>query len=120
LRDRGHRIAIDDFGTGYSSLDYLRRFPVDRIKIAQKFIAEIGNNRGNDTIVRAALGLAHELNLDVVIEGVETDAQLEMLKGWGARIVQGILFSKPQSAPAITSLLWHPYLHRVSFGASAA
>jgi EAL domain-containing protein (putative c-di-GMP-specific phosphodiesterase class I) len=68
----------------------------------------------------AALGLAHELNLDVVIEGVETDAQFEMLKGWGARIVQGYLFSRPQSAPAITSLLRHPYLHRVSFGASAA
>ena len=114
LRDRGHRIAIDDFGTGYSSLDYLRRFPVDRIKIAQKFIAEIGNNHGNDAIVRAALGLAHELKLDVVVEGVETDAQLEMLKGWGARIVQGYLFSKPLFAPAVTALLQHPYMNSAS------
>ena len=85
LRERGHRIAIDDFGTGYSSLDYLRRFPVDRIKIAQKFIAEIGNNHGNNAIVRAALGLAHELKLEVVVEGVETDAQLAMSERLGSK-----------------------------------
>ena len=105
LRERGHRIAIDDFGTGYSSLDYLRRFPVDRIKIAQKFIAEIGINHGNDAIVRAALGLAHELGLEVVVEGVETDAQLAILKDWGARIVQGYLFFKALATPAVTALL---------------
>jgi diguanylate cyclase (GGDEF)-like protein/PAS domain S-box-containing protein len=105
LRERGHRIAIDDFGTGYSSLDYLRRFPVDRIKIAQKFIAEIGINHGNDAIVRAALGLAHELGLEVVVEGVETNAQLAILKDWGARTVQGYLFSKALAAPATTAFL---------------
>ena len=58
LRKAGHRIAVDDFGSGYSSLDYLRRYPVDRIKIAQTFITDIGIEPGNDAIVRAALGLA--------------------------------------------------------------
>ncbi|HTI80996.1 MAG TPA: EAL domain-containing protein [Acetobacteraceae bacterium] len=119
LRERGHRIAIDDFGTGYSSLDYLRRFPVDRIKIAQKFISEIGNNHGTDAIVRAALGLAHELNLEVVVEGVETDAQLEMLKGWGTRTVQGYLYSKALAAPAVSALLRHPYMNSAPSSAAA-
>ena len=84
LREKGHRIAIDDFGCGYSSLDYLRRYPVDRIKIAQTFIADIGIEAGNDAIVRAALGLARELGIEVVVEGVETAAQLALLANWGA------------------------------------
>ena len=71
LRKAGHRISIDDFGSGYSSLDYLRRFPVDRMKIAQSFVADIGIVPGDDAIVRAALGLARELDIEVVLEGVE-------------------------------------------------
>jgi EAL domain-containing protein (putative c-di-GMP-specific phosphodiesterase class I) len=94
LREGGHRIAIDDFGSGYSSLDYLRRYPVDRIKIAQTFIADIGIEPGNDAIVRAALGLARELNIEVVVEGVENVTQLELLKTWGCGIAQGYYFAK--------------------------
>jgi EAL domain-containing protein (putative c-di-GMP-specific phosphodiesterase class I) len=105
LRNGGHRLAIDDFGSGYSSLDYLRRFPVDRIKIAQSFVADIGVVSGDDAIVRAALGLARELDIEVILEGVETAAQLELLKSWGARIVQGFYFSKPLPAPEVTTLL---------------
>jgi EAL domain-containing protein (putative c-di-GMP-specific phosphodiesterase class I) len=105
LRSRGHRIAIDDFGSGYSSLDYLRRYPVDRIKIAQNFIADIGKVAGNDAIVRAALGLARELKIQVVVEGVETAAQLELLKSWGGQIVQGFYFAKPLSVDDVTQLL---------------
>ena len=105
LRDEGCHIAIDDFGTGYSSLDYLRLYPVDRIKIAQKFISEIGIEPGNDAIVRAALGLARELNIDVVVEGVETAAQLELLKGWGARIIQGYYYSRPLPVREVTEML---------------
>jgi predicted signal transduction protein with EAL and GGDEF domain len=105
LRERGHRIAIDDFGSGYSSLDYLRRYPVDRIKIAQKFIAEIGIEAGNDAIVRAALGLARELGIEVVVEGVETAAQVALLKTWGCRIVQGYYFARPLSVTDVTALL---------------
>jgi EAL domain-containing protein (putative c-di-GMP-specific phosphodiesterase class I) len=105
LRENGHRIAIDDFGSGYSSLDYLRRYPVDRIKIAQTFIADIGVESGNDAIVKAALSLARELNIEVVVEGVETVAQLELLKAWGARIVQGFYFARPLPGPEVTALL---------------
>ncbi len=105
LRDVGHRIAIDDFGIGYSSLDYLRRYPVDRIKIAQQFIADIGIEPSNDVIVRAALGLARELNIEVVVEGVETAAQLELLRAWGCRVVQGHYFARPLAVPDMTALL---------------
>ncbi len=105
LRKQGHRIAVDDFGSGYSSLDYLRRYPVDRLKIAQTFIADIGTVAGNDAIVRAALSLAHELNIEVVVEGVETLAQLELLKTWGGRIVQGYCFAKPLPVAEATALL---------------
>ena len=105
LREKGLRIAIDDFGTGYSSLDYLRRFRVDRIKIAQSFIADLGVASGSAPIVRAALGLARELGIEVVVEGVETAVQLELLKAWGSRVVQGYHFSKPLAAADATALL---------------
>jgi diguanylate cyclase (GGDEF)-like protein/PAS domain S-box-containing protein len=105
LRRMGLRVAIDDFGSGYSSLDYLRRYPVDRIKIAQTFIADIGIVAGNDAIVRAALGLARELDIEVVVEGVETIAQLALLKAWGGRIVQGYYYARPLAAPEVTALL---------------
>jgi EAL domain-containing protein (putative c-di-GMP-specific phosphodiesterase class I) len=78
---------------------------VDRIKIAQNFIADIGKVAGNDAIVRAALGLARELKIQVVVEGVETAAQLELLKSWGGQIVQGFYFAKPLSVDDVTQLL---------------
>jgi diguanylate cyclase (GGDEF)-like protein/PAS domain S-box-containing protein len=105
FRKRGHRIAIDDFGSGYSSLDYLRRYPVDRIKIAQSFIKDIGKASGTDAIVRAALALARELGIETIVEGVETVSQLELLKTWGARIVQGYFFAKPLPAAEVAPLL---------------
>jgi diguanylate cyclase (GGDEF)-like protein len=105
LRKAGLRLALDDFGTGFSSLDYLRRFPVDRIKIAQNFIHELSSSSGNAAIVRAALGLARELGIETVVEGVETAEQLELLKSWGARTVQGFYFSKPLPEANITRLL---------------
>ena len=105
LRKAGYRIAIDDFGSGYSSLDYLRRYPVDRMKIAHRFIADIGPMPGNNAIVRAALGLARELEIEVVVEGVETVSQLQLLKGWGCRIVQGFYFAQPLSVAEVTELL---------------
>jgi len=105
LRERGHRIAIDDFGSGYSSLDYLRQYSADRIKIAQSFTADIGIIPGNDAIVRAALGLARELGMEAVVEGVETSAQLELLKTWGCRTVQAYYFCRPLPVPDVTALL---------------
>ena len=105
LRKMGLRIAIDDFGSGYSSLNYLRLYPADRIKIAQTFIRDIGREPGNDAIVRAAIGLAHELGMKVVVEGVETAAQVGLLKAWGCRIVQGYYFAKPLGVPEVAALL---------------
>ncbi|MHB1675251.1 MAG: bifunctional diguanylate cyclase/phosphodiesterase [Acidobacteriaceae bacterium] len=105
LRETGHRIAIDDFGSGYSSLDYLRRYPVDRIKIAQSFTAGIGSTLGSDVIVRAALNLARELGIEVVVEGVETAAQLELLKAWGCLTVQGYYFARPLQVADVTPML---------------
>jgi EAL domain-containing protein (putative c-di-GMP-specific phosphodiesterase class I) len=104
LREAGFRISIDDFGTGYSSLDYLRRFPVDRIKIAQQFMFDPTEGSG-DAIIRAAIALAHELKLDVIVEGVETAKQLQRVKACGGREVQGYYFSKPIVAEAMTVLL---------------
>ncbi|MDO8270701.1 MAG: EAL domain-containing protein [Gammaproteobacteria bacterium] len=105
LRASGLRLAIDDFGTGYSSLDYLRRFPVDRIKIAQNFIADLTSNSGDVAIVKAALSLARELGIPSIVEGVETAEQLELLKMWGCREVQGYYYSKPLLAADIAPLL---------------
>jgi predicted signal transduction protein with EAL and GGDEF domain len=104
LRRAGFRIAIDDFGTGYSSLDYLRRFPVDRIKIAQQFMIDLTECSGA-AILRAAIGLARELKLEVIVEGVETAKQLQRVKSCGGRDVQGYYFSKPVEADAMTALL---------------
>ena len=104
LRQMGLRIAIDDFGTGYSSLDYLRRFPVDRIKIAQVFITDLGAPE-NTAIVRAAIGLARALSIEVIAEGVETVEQLALLKEWGCLYVQGYYFAKPLPVPEATALL---------------
>ncbi len=110
LREAGLRIAIDDFGTGYSSLDYLRRFPVDRIKVAQTFVKSIESETGSAVIVRAALGLARELNLRAIVEGVENEAQLELLKSWGCHEVQGYYFARPQSAEDMTEFLRAGYI----------
>ncbi len=105
LREMGLRLAIDDFGTGYSSLDRLRRFRVDRIKIPESFIAEICTNSSDASIVRASFGLARELDIEVVAEGVENAAQLALLKTWGCRIVQGYYFSEPLGLSEATSAL---------------
>lgn len=104
LRRTGFRIAIDDFGTGYSSLDYLRRYPVDRIKIAQQFMIDPAEGCG-DAILRAAIALAKELKLEVIVEGVETARQLQRVKSCGGRDVQGYYFSKPVGPDAMTALL---------------
>ncbi|MEW6268376.1 MAG: EAL domain-containing protein [Thermodesulfobacteriota bacterium] len=105
LRKAGLRIAIDDFGNGYSSLGYLSRFPVDRIKIAQNFIFDLTTASRSAAIVKAAIGLAHELGLDVVVEGVESVEQLELIKAWGARKVQGFYFAPPLPADDVARLL---------------
>ncbi len=105
IRSMGIRIAIDDFGTGYCSLDYLRRLPVDRIKIAPTFISRITTNSGEAAIVKATIGLARDLGLDLIAEGVETEEQAKLLAAWGCTHAQGFYFSRPLSVEDLTSLL---------------
>jgi diguanylate cyclase (GGDEF)-like protein len=105
LRARGIRLAIDDFGTGFSSLDYLRRFPADRIKIDQSFIRHLDTMLGNAAVVKATIGLAREMGIAVIAEGVETERQVELLTAWGCREAQGFYFAKPLTPAELAPLL---------------
>lgn len=105
LRQSGVRLAIDDFGTGYSSLDYLRRFPVDRVKVAQEFVRLIASDPGSAAIVKATIGLARELGMVAIAEGVETVEQFDLLKAWGCRQMQGYYFARPLAPEDLSTLL---------------
>ena len=95
LRALGVRISMDDFGTGYSSLAYLRSFPFDKIKIDRSFVRDMPERNDSRAIIRAVTGLAQSLKISTVIEGIETEEQLEMAKTEGCNEAQGFLFSKP-------------------------
>jgi diguanylate cyclase (GGDEF)-like protein len=95
LRSLGLRLSIDDFGTGYSSLSYLKRFPVDIIKIDRSFVQDTPDDVDDAAIVTGIIALAHSLRLEVVAEGVETEAQLRFLRGKSCDILQGYYLSKP-------------------------
>jgi diguanylate cyclase (GGDEF)-like protein/PAS domain S-box-containing protein len=95
LKKLGVTIAVDDFGTGYSSLNYLRRFPVDRLKVDRSFICEMTVDRHSAAIVKAIITLAHALDLRVVAEGVETEQQLLMLRAYGCDEIQGYFYRRP-------------------------
>ncbi|KZD03842.1 sensor domain-containing protein [Oceanibaculum pacificum] len=99
------KLSVDDFGTGYSSLAYLRTFPIDTIKIDKSFVIDMVTNRDNLEIVRTITALAHNLNLDVIAEGVETPEQLAQLRALGVEYAQGYYFSKPRDAIAATELI---------------
>ena len=94
LKNLGFKLAIDDFGTGYSSLNYLRRFPIDTLKIDRTFVNDIGTESGNG-IVNAIVSMAQALGLDLVAEGVETAEQAAYLRERGCYSLQGYLISKP-------------------------
>ncbi|KPX51201.1 GGDEF domain/EAL domain-containing protein [Pseudomonas amygdali pv. hibisci] len=104
IRSLGVSLSIDDFGTGYSSLAYLKRLPLDTLKIDRSFIIDIPQSPQDMEIVQAILVMAHTLHLKVVTEGVETPAQLEFLSRFGSDYVQGYLFSKPQPLERILPL----------------
>jgi diguanylate cyclase len=105
LSRMGVLVSVDDFGTGYSSMSYLRRFPIDKLKIDRVFISEIMDRPEDASIVRAIVSLAHSLRLKVVAEGVETPAQLAFLKAVGCDEYQGYHFSKPLPAAEFESLV---------------
>jgi EAL domain-containing protein (putative c-di-GMP-specific phosphodiesterase class I) len=105
LKRRGVQISIDDFGTGYSSLAYLRRFPVDKLKIDMMFVRNLTTSPPDAAIALAIIGMAHSLDLEVVAEGVETAEQLAYLRSHGCDQIQGYYFSRPLPAPDLEALL---------------
>ncbi len=105
LRERGVKVAIDDFGTGYSSLGYLRKFPLDALKIDQSFVRQIDAAGGDTAIVTAVIGMAQSLNLRVIAEGVETRKELQFLRAHGCDAAQGYYFSQPVVPEQFAKLL---------------
>ncbi|MCK7495796.1 MAG: EAL domain-containing protein [Comamonadaceae bacterium] len=97
LKAKGVQLSIDDFGTGYSLLAYLKRFPVDELKIDRMFVSGLLSDRGDHQIVRSVIDLAHNFQLRAVAEGVEDEATRQELALMGCDLVQGYLISRPMS-----------------------
>lgn len=113
LSDMGIGLAVDDFGTGYSSLNYLKRFPVDKLKIDQSFVRDMPNDHDDSAIVGAIIDLSRNLDLVSQAEGVETTAQLKALRKAGCTYCQGYHFSKPLPAATEEQWLVHRTDHRL-------
>jgi diguanylate cyclase (GGDEF)-like protein len=105
LKDIGVSISLDDFGTGYSSLSYLKRFPIDVLKIDKSFVDDVTTNTADAAIALSVISLAHNLNMRVIAEGVETREQVKFLTERGCDEMQGYYFSRPVNAEAFTALL---------------
>jgi diguanylate cyclase (GGDEF)-like protein/PAS domain S-box-containing protein len=105
LKSMGVKISVDDFGTGYSSLGYLKRFPVDVIKIDHTFVRDLATSPDDAAITTAIIAMARSLKLEVLAEGVETPAQAEFLLERGCNLMQGYMFGRPQPAPRFERLL---------------
>ena len=105
LKHIGVKLALDDFGTGYSSLTYLKRFPIDIVKIDQGFVADLEGDPASHAIVYSVIELAHRLGKTVVAEGVETPEQHQQLLELGCDSCQGYYFARPMSVDALDTLL---------------
>lgn len=107
FRALGLSLSIDDFGTGYSSLAYLKKFPIQTLKIDRSFVRDLGINADDNAIVKATIALASSLNLKVIAEGVENNSQLNVLKGFDCEEVQGFFFAKPMSSSDFSVYIKH-------------
>jgi len=105
LKNLGVGLAVDDFGTGYSSLTYLKKFPIDELKIDRSFIMGLGSDTGDSAIVGSCIDLAHAVGIRAVAEGVETRGQLETLRAMGCDLAQGYHFARPLPAPQLKEWL---------------
>jgi EAL domain-containing protein (putative c-di-GMP-specific phosphodiesterase class I) len=105
LDKMGVSLSVDDFGTGYSSLSYLKRLPVQQLKIDRSFVSDMIDDKDDAMIVRSTIDLAHNLGLNTVAEGVETQATLKTLKTMGCDLGQGYLISRPLSHDDFLSYL---------------
>jgi len=105
------KIAIDDFGTGYSSLSYLKRLPISLLKIDKSFISELPNNANDAAICKAIIAMAQSLNLRVLAEGVETEAQMHFLQQENCNEMQGYLYSKPLTPEEVSEMIKLKYWH---------
>jgi len=105
LKLLGIQIAVDDFGTGYSSLSYLHRLPIDTLKIDRSFVEKIADAAGTRPIVETIMSLARSLGMRTVAEGVETQAQLEIIRELDCDLMQGFLFSRPIAGSEVLELL---------------
>lgn len=107
IKEIGVSFAIDDFGTGYSSLAYIRRFPVDMIKIDRSFVCDLEDDKDVRSIVKGIINISHSLGLGVVAEGVECHRQLEYLRGYGCDCIQGFLYAEPMSIDRLDEFIKH-------------
>ncbi len=105
LKAMGFSLSIDDFGTGYSSLAYLKRFPIDTIKIDRAFVKDLASESEQAAIAIAIIAMAHGLKLRVLAEGVETQPQLDILRDQGCDAIQGYFFSHPLPADRVEQLI---------------
>jgi len=108
LKELGFTIALDDFGTGHSSLSYLKKFPIDRLKIDRSFIIDITSSEQDRNITSTIIQLAKYLNIEVIAEGVETKEQAYLLHVMGCQVIQGYYFSRPIPASDVINLIKQP------------
>ncbi|CDG83159.1 putative bifunctional diguanylate cyclase/phosphodiesterase [Janthinobacterium agaricidamnosum] len=106
LRALGLKLSIDDFGTGYSSLAYLKRFPINKLKIDQSFVRQLETDANDSAIVQATITLGHNLDITVIAEGVENGTQRELLRRWGCDEIQGYYYSRPLTAAAALQFIY--------------
>ncbi len=116
LKDLGARVAVDDFGTGYSNLAYLKRFPVDTLKVDKSFVEGLGENSEDTAIVEVILSLGRALGLRTVAEGIGTTGQLDWLRTLGCELGQGYYFSRPLPADEASAVLPVPPSRRSKGG----